>query len=72
MVNPNLTIGFFVVGTPLACTCIGAAMVIAALGAFRFWRQQNALARGKIHVAGWEMTVIGVLAFLVSGSEMLS
>lgn len=58
--------GFFMLGIPLACICVGAAIVIAVLGAYRFWRQQNAILRGKIHVWGWEMAAIGVTALIVS------
>lgn len=58
--------GFFMLGIPLACTCTGAAIVIAVLGAYRFWKQQSAMLRGKIHVWGWEMAIIGITALSVS------
>ena len=35
-------------------------MVILLLGAYRFWRQQNAILRGKVHVGGWEVNAVGV------------
>ena len=63
--NPDKVFGFFVLGIPLACICIGAAMVILLLGAYRFWRQQNAILRGKVHAGGWEMNVIGLTVALV-------
>ena len=62
---PNLQIGFFVIGVPLACICICTALMVTLLGAYRFWRQQSALARGKIHAGGWEVISIFVAAFLV-------
>ena len=57
--------GIHALGTPLACICIGAAIVITTLGAIRFWRQQNALARGKVHAGGWEMNMVACIAGIV-------
>ncbi|KAL8681643.1 MAG: hypothetical protein Q9186_002240 [Xanthomendoza sp. 1 TL-2023] len=53
--NPNPVFGFFVLGIPLSCICTGAAILINLLGAYRFWRQQNAMLRGKIQCGGWEV-----------------
>ena len=63
--NPDKVFGFFVLGIPLACVCIGAAIVVLLLGAYRFWRQQNAILRGKVRAGGWEMHVIGLMIALV-------
>lgn len=63
--DPDKVFGFFVLGIPLACACIGAAIVVLLLGAYRFWRQQNAMLRGKVHAGGWEMNVIGMTVFMV-------
>lgn len=63
--NPEPTLGFYMAGVPLATACNGAAAVVVLLGAYRFWRQQNALARGKVHAGGWEMMVIGAVVLLV-------
>lgn len=63
---PNLTFGFFVVGVPLAAIFIFAAIVIVCIGAFRFWRQQSAMVRGKVWAGGWEVNVIMVGSILVS------
>jgi hypothetical protein len=41
-------------------------MVILLVGAVRFWRQQSALVRGKIHAGGWELSGIMVFSVLVS------
>lgn len=65
-VNPNPSLGFFVLGIPLAAIFIGTAIVVLLLGAFRFWKQQNALVRGKIHAGGWEINTIMGLAIVVS------
>jgi len=63
--TPNRVFGFFALGIPLACVCTGAAIVVLLLGAYRFWRQQNAMLRGKIHAGGWEMNAIGMTVFMV-------
>ena len=41
-------------------------MVIVLIGAFRFWRQQNAMAREKYHVGGWETISVGLITLAVS------
>ena len=64
--HPDQTLGFFVVAIPLAAACIVAAILVLLLGAYRFWRQQNAILRGKVHAGGWEVNMIGLIIFLVS------
>ena len=63
--NPNRVFGYFTLSIPLACICIGAAIVVLLLGAYRFWRQQNAILRGKVHAGGWEVNAIGLTIVLV-------
>ena len=63
--KPNRTFGFYALGIPLACVCIGAAIAVLLLGAYRFWRQQNAILRGKVHAGGWEVNAIGVTVLMV-------
>lgn len=63
--SPDKVFGYFALGIPLACVCTGAAIVVLLLGAYRFWRQQNAILRGKVHVGGWEIIVIGLTIALV-------
>ena len=63
--RPNKQIGYFVLGIPLACIFIGAAMVVQLMGTYRFWRQQNAMLRGKVHAGGWEINVIAVVYLVV-------
>lgn len=63
--NPNRVFGYFALGIPLACVCIGTATVVLLLGAYRFWRQQNAMLRGKVHAGGWEISAIGLTVALV-------
>ncbi|KAF2874958.1 hypothetical protein BDV95DRAFT_486737 [Massariosphaeria phaeospora] len=64
-VNPSPKFGFFVLGTPLAASFIGLGVVVLLIGAFRFWRQQNAMIRGKVHAGGWEITGIMLLSILL-------
>lgn len=56
---------FYQVGIPLAVSCHGVAVLVALIGAFRFWRQQNAISLGKIHAGGWELNSVGILLFAV-------
>jgi uncharacterized membrane protein YidH (DUF202 family) len=53
-------------GLPLAVTFIIAAIVVLLLGAIRFWRQQTAMARGKVWAGGFEITLIMFFTIAVS------
>ena len=66
-VSPDPTIGYFVLGVPLAASFLVSGMVVLLIGTYRFWRQQGAMIRGKIYAGGWEITAIMVLSILVSG-----
>jgi len=70
--TPDKIIGYHELGIPLASVCIVASMVVLLLGAVRFWRQQNAILRGKVHAGGWEINAIGVIVFLVGGMPLQS
>lgn len=59
-------LSFYEVGIPLSVTCHFVAVVVALIGAFRFWRQQNAIVRGKVYAGGWELNSVGILLFIVS------
>ena len=65
-ISPDPHLGYFVTGKPLGAICQGAAMVTLMLGTFRWWRQQNAITRGKALAGGFELTLIGLLVLLVS------
>lgn len=65
--NPNSKFGFYVLGKPIAGLFIATAILVILLGAFRFWRQQNAIVRNKIHAAGWEVYTTGTAILSVSG-----
>ena len=53
-------------GVPLASVSICAAVIVLVLGFYRFWRQQNAILRGKVHAGGFELRVIMIVYLLVS------
>jgi hypothetical protein len=63
---------FYQVGIPLSVTCHCVAVIVALIGAYRFWRQQSAIARGKVHAGGWELNSVGILLFLVSRGAIAS
>lgn len=63
--HPDAELGFFRVGIPLASVFIGMAIVVAVLGAVRFWKQQSAILRDKVWAGGWEIMVIIVLSVIV-------
>ena len=63
---PSREVGDFVVGVPLALCFIGGSIVVILLGAVRFWRQQTAMARGKVWAGGWEILGIMGTVILVS------
>ncbi|OAL07491.1 hypothetical protein IQ06DRAFT_300093 [Phaeosphaeriaceae sp. SRC1lsM3a] len=63
--NPNVHFGFYVVGRPLSIMFIGMAIVVVLVGAYRFWKLQNALIRGKAYTGGWEVLLIMGLSVLL-------
>lgn len=58
--TPNPIFGFYVLGKPLACICQGAAIYTLLLGAYRTWRIQNAIVRGKAITGGFEIVLLWV------------
>ncbi|KAL9040779.1 MAG: hypothetical protein Q9180_001703 [Flavoplaca navasiana] len=62
--NPDPVLGFYVLGKPLSCICTGAAILTNLLGTYRFWRQQNAMLRGKILCGGWEVYAILLIVLM--------
>ncbi|KAL2009506.1 hypothetical protein VTN00DRAFT_5313 [Thermoascus crustaceus] len=61
MANPSPRFGFYRVGIPLSVTCHCTAILVAGMGAHRFWKQQSAMALGKVYAGGWEVNCIGLL-----------
>lgn len=58
--------GLYRASKGLAGMLLGSAIAILLTGAYRFWKQQNAMVRGKIWAAGWELHFVGVLMIAVS------
>ncbi|BCS02011.1 DUF202 domain-containing protein [Aspergillus luchuensis] len=65
LASPDPALGFYEVGVPLAVSCYSVAILIAAMGAYRFWKQQNVVALGTVYAGGWELNCIGVLIGLI-------
>lgn len=63
--NSNPAIRSYLLGIPFAATLVAAAILVLVLGAVRFWRQQNAMLRGKVHSGGWEIITVMLTVFIV-------
>ena len=60
--SPTGVISLYILAIPLACICQGAALLTTLTGSHRYWRMQNAMARGQALAAGWEYwLMIGIL-----------
>ena len=69
--SPDPTFGYFVLSKPISCIFHVSAICVAILGSVRFFRQQHAMAIGKIEAGGWEIMIIGVYVLLVSEQRQL-
>lgn len=70
--TPNALFGFYVLGKPLACICQGAAIYALMIGAFRTWRTQNAIVRGKAITGGFEIILLAAGILIVSTFVLLA
>lgn len=57
---------FFRSGIPIAVVFVVAGVAVVLLGAWRFYRQQNSLSRGKIRKAGWDLSLVFGIVAVVS------
>jgi hypothetical protein len=64
--TPDPKFGYFVLSKPISCIFQVSAVSVALLGCVRFFRQQHAMAIGKVQAGGWELMIIGVYVLLVS------
>lgn len=64
--KPDAVFGFYVLSKPISCIFHVSAICVALLGSVRFFRQQHAMAIGRIQAGGWEILIIGVYVLLVS------
>ncbi|PYH91329.1 hypothetical protein BO71DRAFT_52955 [Aspergillus ellipticus CBS 707.79] len=65
LTSPDAALGYSEVGVPLSVGCHGVAILIASLGAYRFWKQQTVVALGTVYAGGWELNLIGGLVGLI-------
>ncbi|KAE8374910.1 hypothetical protein BDV26DRAFT_283883 [Aspergillus bertholletiae] len=63
--SPANQLTYYEVAIPLSVTCHGIAIIVAVIGACRFWKQQNAVALGTVYAGGWELNCIGLLIALI-------
>lgn len=63
--SPTDQLTYYEVAIPLSVTCHCIAIIVAMIGACRFWKQQNAVALGTVYAGGWELNCIGLLIALV-------
>ncbi len=66
---PDMNLSFFVMGIPLGSVCQAAALFNMIIGAYRFWRHQNAMVKGQACAGGWEILLIGGFIAIVSASH---
>ncbi|KAF1808699.1 hypothetical protein P152DRAFT_377831, partial [Eremomyces bilateralis CBS 781.70] len=59
--DPDRSLGYYRLAIPISSIFIAAAIVVTLLGAVRFYRQQHAMARGKVHAGGFEVYSIMAL-----------
>ena len=64
--SPDPKFGYFVLSKPISCIFHASAICVAILGSVRFFRQQHAMAIGRVQAGGWEIMVIGFYVLLVS------
>ena len=67
--SPHVALGYFALGKPLAALFQITAIIVTAIGAHRFWRQQMNMSRGKVWAGGWEIYVIMVTMLLVCSNH---
>ena len=62
---PDAAFGYFVLSKPVAGLFQGSALVVTLIGAGRFYRQQHAMAVGKVRAGGWEVYLVSVFVLFV-------
>ncbi|PWY89190.1 hypothetical protein BO70DRAFT_377601 [Aspergillus heteromorphus CBS 117.55] len=65
LTSPDAALGYSEVGVPLSVGCHSVAILIASLGAYRFWKQQTVVALGTVYAGGWELNLIGGLVGVI-------
>ncbi|KAH7375241.1 hypothetical protein B0T11DRAFT_7369 [Plectosphaerella cucumerina] len=57
--------GYLAVGRPLASLCLVFSICTVVLGAFRAWRHQDAMIRGKALSGGFEIVSLGIICLVM-------
>jgi uncharacterized membrane protein YidH (DUF202 family) len=68
--NRDMALSLFVLGIPLSSVCQAAALVNVIAGAFRFWRHQSAMTKGKACSGGWEVLLVAGMITLVRAIQL--
>ena len=66
VIDPSQVYGYYKISKPLGIIFQSAAFVVTMIGAHRFFKQQIAMARGKVWAGGWEVYVIMASTVVVS------
>ena len=66
IVQEKSALTYFEVAIPLSVACHCVALLVVAIGAFRFWRQQSSIVSGTVHAGGWELNWTAILITAVS------
>lgn len=56
--HPDPVFGYYVLSKPISSILQCSALCVVLLGSIRYFRQQSAMARGKVSAGGWEMLTI--------------
>ena len=63
--TPDPVFGFYVLSIPISVIFQCSAIVVVSVGGWRFWRQQELMAVGRVKAGGWEVAVVGVGSLLL-------
>lgn len=70
--TPDPVFGYFALSKPLSAILQCSALGVVLLGGIRFWRQQSAMTRGKVHACGFEILTIMIFVALVGLSFVIN
>lgn len=61
---------YYILGVPQGCICQGIAIIFVAIGAARFFKQEQAIMSGRARINGWELWLAVGLLVVVGHSNM--
>ena len=56
---------YYILGVPQGCICQGVAIIFVAIGAVRFFKQEQVMMRGRVRTNGWELWLAVGFLFVV-------